>query len=43
MTSNTNNVEAKIVVAADAKVKKTVEDSVFTDLFGNPKHLLWLY
>lgn len=25
------------------KVKKTVKDSVFTDLFGNPKYLLQLY
>ena len=43
MKSNINNVEEIIAVADDAKVKKTVKDSVFTDLFGNPKHLLWLY
>lgn len=43
MTSNTNNVEDIIVVVDNVKIKKTVKDSVFTDLFGNPKHLLWLY
>lgn len=43
MKSNVNNVEEIIVVADNAKVKKTVKDSVFTNLFGNPKYLLQLY
>lgn len=30
-------------MADDTKVKKTVKDSVFTDLFGNSKYLLQLY
>ena len=43
MKSNVNNVEEIIVVADNAKVKKTVKDSVFTNLFGNSKYLLQLY
>lgn len=35
--------EGMIAVAHDIKVKQTVKDSVFTDLFGNPKYLLQLY
>ena len=43
MKSNVNNVEKRIVVTDNAKVKKTVKDSVFTYLFGNSKYLLQLY
>lgn len=43
MKSNVNNVEETIIVADNVKVKKTVKDSVFTNLFGNSKYLLQLY
>ena len=43
MKSYTNNVEEMIVVADNLQVKHTVKDSVFTNLFGNPKYLLQLY
>ncbi len=38
-----NNTGETIIVADNVKVRQTVKDSVFTNLFGNPKYLLQLY
>ena len=37
------SVKEQMAVADNVKVKRTVKDSVFTNLFGNPKYLLQLY